>query len=95
MQPNLTNSYQSRNQRKAMDMDWLCSTNDKHYIINIVLQWTPAEGEKRGRPKDKWRRTIENELRRTVLTWRKAERKAQDRQYCRALEVASCASTHE
>ena len=69
---------------------------DKNDITRIALRWTPAEGKrKRGRPKETWCRTVENELRYLGTTWGEAERKAQDTQQWRTLVLASCASIDE
>jgi len=60
-----------------------------------TLRWTPDGKRRTGRPKETWRRTVEGELRDLGMTWREAERKAQDRQLWRTMVMASCANMHE
>jgi deoxyribodipyrimidine photolyase-like uncharacterized protein len=54
-----------------------------------------TEGKrKRGRPKTKWRRTIENEIKKRGYTWSTIERKASNREEWRKLVLVLCAMRH-
>ena len=44
-----------------------------------ALTWNPQGKRKRGRPKNTWRRDTETELKRQGISWREAERTAQNR----------------
>jgi hypothetical protein len=45
-------------------------------MTKVALKWTPEGKIKRGRPKTKWRPTIENEIKERGHTWGTIERKA-------------------
>lgn len=64
-------------------------------ITKIALRWTPDGRRKRGRPKETWRRMVEQEMKDMGMTWREIEKKAKDRQLWRALVTALCADGHE
>ena len=49
-------------------------------ISRTALHWTPEGKRKRGRPRNTWRRTVENEMKEANETWGSITRKAQDRQ---------------
>ena len=61
---------------------WIGHTlrREQEHISRIALHWTPEGKRKRGRPRNTWRRTVENELREVNETWGSITRKAQDRQ---------------
>ena len=59
-----------------------------------ALTWTPEGKRKRGRPKTTWRRTMEEELKNSGLTWGTGAKKAQDRVVWKDLVRALCATRH-
>jgi len=48
-------------------------------ITRRVLQWNPQGQRRRGRPKNTWRRGVEQEMKKAHLTWDTMETTAQDR----------------
>ena len=64
-------------------------------ISKVALRWTPDGKRKRGRPKETWRRMVENEMKIIGKTWREIEKKAKDRHLWRRLVEALCADGHE
>ena len=64
-------------------------------ISKVALRWTPDGKRKRGRPKETWRRMVENEMKIIGKTWRVIEKKAKDRHLWRRLVEALCADGHE
>ena len=48
-------------------------------ITRVALRWTPKGKRKQGRPKAKWLRTFEKEIKAMALKWREAEMVALDR----------------
>jgi hypothetical protein len=63
-------------------------------MTKVALKWTPEGKIKRGRPKTKWRPTIENEIKERGHTWGTIERKANNRVEWRKLVLALCAMRH-
>ena len=61
----------------------------------VSLRWTPTGKRKRGRSKETWRRTVESEMKKVVMSWREVEKKAQVRVLWRELVSALCALKHE
>ena len=57
----------------------------------IALRWTPDGMQKRGRPKETWRRTVEKEMKTCGLTWETITRQAANQQQWRSLVETSCA----
>ena len=62
-------------------------------MTKVALRWTPEGKRKRGRPKTKWRHTIENEIKERGYTWGTTERKANNREEWR--ETCPCPMCHE
>ncbi|XP_077869679.1 uncharacterized protein LOC144361756 [Saccoglossus kowalevskii] len=60
------------------------------YNTKIALRWTPQGKRPRGRAKNTWRRTVEQELREMGLTWGEAETKAKNRVKWRDLVLTLC-----
>lgn len=60
------------------------------HIGRIALRWTPDGSRKRGRPKETWRRTVQNEMKGQGWTWSYLERQAQDRSQWFSLVDAFC-----
>ena len=52
----------------------------KTAITKQALTWNPQGKRSRGRPKNTWRRSIEQDVKKKGLTWKQLERMAQDRQ---------------
>jgi hypothetical protein len=52
----------------------------RNSITRTALHWTPEGKRKRGRPKNTWRRTVEEEMKTMKNTWRTVEKVAKDRQ---------------
>ena len=59
-------------------------------ITRQALKWNPQGKRKRGRPKNSWRRDIEDDIKRMGGTWRQLERLAQDRGSWRNLVGGLC-----
>ena len=64
-------------------------------LSRVALRWTPDGRRKRGRPKERWRRTVEKEMKENSWTWGHLERRAPDRSQWRSLTEALCVSDHE
>ena len=63
-------------------------------ITKTALHWTPEGRRKRGRPKNTWRRTVENEMTNLHHTWGSIKKMAQDRREWRAFVAALHARRH-
>ena len=63
-------------------------------ITKTALHWTPEGRRKRGRPKNTWRQTVENEMTNLHHTWGSIKRMAQDRREWRAFVAALHARRH-
>ena len=51
-----------------------------HIPSKVAMSWTPDDGRRRrGRTKKTWRRTFQEDLTRTKISWEKTERTAMDR----------------
>jgi hypothetical protein len=50
-----------------------------------ALRWNPQGKRKRGRPRNTWRRDLENDTKKTGHTWARLERLAKDREGWRKL----------
>ena len=53
-----------------------CEKNEGEDITKIALRWTPTGKRKRGRPKETWRRMVEQEMKDIGKTWTAIEKKA-------------------
>ena len=51
----------------------------KNSITRQALQWNPQGSRGRGRPREKWRRCMEREMKDVGMTWVALSKKAQDR----------------
>ena len=63
-------------------------------IPRRAMRWTPA-GNRRGRPKETWRRSMEREMKALGWSWGQVAKLAADRPRWRSSVSALCASTHE
>ena len=59
-------------------------------IARHAMDWNPQGTRKRGRPRIKWRRSIQKDLKEINMTWCEAKRAAQDRQKWKAIVDALC-----
>ena len=71
--------------------DWLFITA----LPRVALRWTPDDKQKRGRPKETWRRTVEREMGEQGWTWGYLERLSADRPQWRTLVAALCTTPCE
>ncbi|KAL9977332.1 hypothetical protein ACROYT_G014722 [Oculina patagonica] len=68
---------------------------DPSSISRVAMHWTSSGKRARGRPKETWRRTVENEMRASGVSWGELRKKAKDRQQWWTLLTALCAQWHE
>ena len=61
-------------QKKEVEVDWPYAEETKQ-----ALFWNPQGKRNRGRPKNNWRRSAEQELRQIGLQWTQIERQAQNK----------------
>ena len=93
----MTNQKDIQTEIKQRRWKWLghILRKETSNITRVSLRWTPTGKRKRGRPKETWRRTIENEMKELGLTWPELEKRAKDRQGWRELVVALCTRLYE
>ena len=61
-------------------------------LTRQAFDWNPQGKRKRGRPKQTWRRSVQDELKSVGLTWEAAKRDAKDRKKWRATVEALCST---
>ena len=66
-----------------MEMAGARVSNATRCTAIIALRWTPDGMQKRGRPKETWRRTVEKEMKACGLTWETITRQAANQQQWR------------
>ena len=57
-----------------LPLAWFCCA----LVSNTALDWNPQGYRRKGRPKRSWRRTIEDEIRRTGRSWNEVKEIAGD-----------------
>ncbi len=62
-------------------------------VIKQALRWNPQRKRSRGRPRNSWRRTVDDEASKAGYTWRQLERISQNRQRWRAMVSVDLCST--
>ena len=67
---------------------------EKDNIIRTALHWTPEGKRRRGRPKNTWRRTVEEEMKTLHHSWGTIQKKAQSRQEWKTFVAALRARRH-
>jgi len=77
----ITHQKSIENQIKERKWSWVGHTLRKETgaIEKTALDWNPQGYRRRGRPKRTWRRTIEDEIRRTRRSWNEVKGIAGDR----------------
>ena len=61
-------------------------------LTRQAFDWNPQGKRKRGRPKQTWRRSVQDKLKTVGLTWETAKRDAKDRKKWRATVEALCST---
>ena len=73
---------------------WKCightSRKQRERVTRQALFWNPQGKRKRGRPKNNWRRSAEQELQQAGIKWNELELRAQDRYEWRNIVDALC-----
>lgn len=59
-------------------------------VTRIALDWNPQGKRRQGRPRNTWRRTVENELGKAGATWNEAKSTAANRVRWRTFSAALC-----
>ena len=77
---------------KRRKWSWIGHTlrRPSHDIAQKCLEWNPVGKRRRGRPKNTWRRTIEDEAKRIGKTWSEIKNEAQNRVRWKKLVSALC-----
>jgi hypothetical protein len=90
----ITQQKPIENQMKRRKLNWIGHTLLKEVgaIEKTALDWNPQGYRKRGRPKRTWRRTIEDEIRRTGRTWNEVKGIAGDRNAWKIFMDALCST---
>ena len=90
-----------RASQKPMDVQirerkwrWLGHTLRKDHgnTTRKALDWNPQGKRKRGRPKQTWRRSLEDDLKNSNMSWEEAKPSAKDRRKWRSAVEALCSS---
>ena len=61
-------------------------------VTRHALRWNPQGKRSRGRPRNSWRRTVDDEVGKAGYTWRKLETLAQNRLRWRAVSMDPCST---
>ena len=64
-------------------------------IEKTALDWNPRGYGRRGRPKRTWRRTIEDDIRSTRISWNEVKGIAEDRNAWKLFMDALCSTRSE
>ena len=77
---------------RTRKLKWIGHTLRKKQenVTRQALDWNPQGQRKRGRPKNTWRRGLENELKKIGTTWKLCKTKAQDRREWKRTVIALC-----
>ena len=77
----ITQQKSTENQIERRKRNWIRHTlrNEAGAIEKPALEWNPQGYRRRGRPKKKWRRTIEEEIRSKRRSWNEVKEIAGDR----------------
>jgi hypothetical protein len=57
-----------------MELDWTRNKQRSRSNRQTALDWNPQGYRRRGRPRRKWRRTIEDKIRGTGRSWNEVKR---------------------
>lgn len=79
---------------KRKRWSWIGHTLRKPHdsICRQALEWNPQGNRRRGRPKQTWRRRVDNELVEAGITWNEAKTTASNRTRWKALSEALCST---
>ena len=81
---------------KRRKWQWIGHTLRKESsITKEAFEWNPQGQRKKGRPKQSWRRTIQEELHQIGMSWNEAKRTAHNRVRWRATVEALCSTWNE
>jgi len=69
----------NRKSNKKRKWNWIGHTLGKEVGAIEKIDWNPQGYRRKGRPKRKWRRTIEGEIRGTGTSWNEVKGMAGDR----------------
>ena len=77
---------------KRRKWKWIGHTLRKpeNNITRSALEWNPQGSRRRGRPKQSWRRSVQDELAKKNITWIEAKRTAKNRVRWRSMVDALC-----
>ena len=64
-------------------------------IARQALSWTPQGKRRVGRPKNTWRRDLDSDLKKINLTWKEAQKQAQDREGWRNIVSCLCSNGNQ
>jgi len=73
MENHQTEANRNSDTKKKTEFDWTHITQRIRRIEKIALVWNPQGYRRRGRPKRKWRRTMEKEIRSIGRSWNELE----------------------
>lgn len=92
-----TNQETIEVQMKRRKWIWIGHTlrRNKSAITKQALTWNPQGKRGRGRPKNTWRRSTEQEFKKEGLTWQQLEKMAQDRRGWRRFINGLCSKRNK
>jgi hypothetical protein len=75
-----------------MELDLTHYVKKQYRIEKTALDWNPQGYRRRGRPKRTWRRTTEDEIRNTEISWNEVKEIAGDRNASKLCMDALCST---
>jgi hypothetical protein len=94
MENHPTEANRKSDKKKKMELDWIGHTLRKEAgaTEKTALDWNSQGYRRRGRPKRAWRRTIEDEIRETGISWNEVKRIAGERNVWKLFMDALCST---